>query len=702
MILMRLKQLPRDARDTLFNLLVIAWTILPHVGNLAWWCSALSGTLLLWRMQLAISGRPLPGRWVVGAVLVVAAGLTIWSERSLLGKDAGVTMLVVLMTLKSLELRGRRDAMVMFFLGFFLVLTHFFYSQSLLVALSMVLSVWGLLTALVLAHMPVGRPALLKVAALAARTALLGVPVMVVLFLLFPRVGPIWGIPQDAAGHTGLSGSMRLGAIASLANDDSVAMRLRFHDRVPEPQEMYFRGPVLSLFNGRDWQRLPYADTATAPSINNGNSSNGNDPELRLSGQPVHYEMTLEPSRLATLPLLEITPERRSSTPVLENLSARLRPDMEWATDQPITERLRFETRSWPQHEHGPLTMTAPLIAFLQLPDNHAPGVRAWALALGQSAALKGASASQLANAVLAHVRRDGFTYTLEPGLYGPDAIEEFWLSRKLGFCEHFAASFVFIMRSLQVPARVVTGYQGSDPEPVDGYHVVRQSHAHAWAEYWQAGTGWVRADPTAAVAPERIRMSRQLPPNRNLVETALNNVDPLMAARLRAGWEAMNNRWNQYVLNYSRGLQFDLLRQLGVQTPSWQDLLYALSGLLVVGAVVGALWALLDRGRQDPWLRLQRKVQDRLTHIGVTVQLHDAPRTRAAKVRAALGRQGQSVAEQLDGLDRLRYATQGTGVVRLAPGQSAKKWWAQFTNAVAAVATVDKNRPRPALVDRQ
>jgi protein-glutamine gamma-glutamyltransferase len=211
----------------------------------------------------------LPSRWVVGLILLLAGGLTFWSERSLLGKDAGVTMLVVLMTLKSLELRGRRDAMVMFFLGFFLVLTHFLYSQSLLVALSMVLSVWGLLTALVLAHMPVGRPALPKVAALAARTALLGAPVMVVLFLLFPRMGPLWGIPQDAAGQTGLSGSMRLGAIASLANDDSIALRVRFHGPVPEPQDMYFRGPVLSIFNGRDCVcRTPTTSAHPAATLN--------------------------------------------------------------------------------------------------------------------------------------------------------------------------------------------------------------------------------------------------------------------------------------------------------------------------------------------------------------------------------------------------------------------------------------------------
>ncbi|MEO8805106.1 MAG: transglutaminaseTgpA domain-containing protein, partial [Burkholderiaceae bacterium] len=163
--------LPREARDTLFLLGVIAWTVLPHASHLPLWCTLLTLVVLLWRVRLALNNAALPSRWVLAAVLLLAAALTFWSYRTLLGKEPGVTLAVVLMALKTLELRARRDAFVVFFLGFFLILTHFLYSQSLLVAGTMLVSVWGLLTALVLAHMPVGQPSLRQAGRLAARTA---------------------------------------------------------------------------------------------------------------------------------------------------------------------------------------------------------------------------------------------------------------------------------------------------------------------------------------------------------------------------------------------------------------------------------------------------------------------------------------------------------------------------------------------------
>ena len=173
------RQWPRDTRDTLFQLALITWIVAPHLGHLPLWCGLLTAVVLGWRAQLALSNGALPSRWQVGAVLLVAVGLTAWTERTLLGKEAGVTLLVVLMALKTLELRARRDAMVVFFLGFFLVLTHCLYSQSLLTALSMLVSTWGLLTALVLANMPVGRPSLRRAGTLAAKSALLGLPLMI-------------------------------------------------------------------------------------------------------------------------------------------------------------------------------------------------------------------------------------------------------------------------------------------------------------------------------------------------------------------------------------------------------------------------------------------------------------------------------------------------------------------------------------------
>ena len=662
------RHLPRDSRDTLFQLAVIGWTILPHFAHLAPWCIALTALMLLWRAQLALTNAPLPSRWAVAGVLMIAAALTLWTERTLFGKEAGVTMLVVLMALKTLELRARRDAMVVFFLGFFLVLTNFLYSQSLLTALAMLLSVWGLLTALVLAHMPVGKPPLRQASLLAVRAAVLGAPLMVALFLLFPRIGPLWGMPHDAAGKTGLSGTMQMGAMAAIANDDEIAFRIRFDGRVPPPEAMYFRGPVLTRFDGREWTRQPGSNAMT-PRLRS---------ELQLLGQPLRYEMTLEASRLALLPLLELTPDRIDAAPQLDGLSTWLRGDLQWQTERPVAERLRFQASAWLLHRHGPRQMTLPLREHVALPPDHNPRTLQWAADLRNRPNLAQADPRTLVAAVLKHLREGEYLYTLEPGTYGKHAVDEFWFDRKLGFCEHFAASVVVVLRAMDVPSRVVTGYQGTDPSPVDGYYIVRQSNAHAWVEYWQPGEGWLRLDPTATVSPNRIMRGTSLPPRQGLVADALGSVSPQLLARVRSALEAANNRWNQWVMNYSRGQQFRLLQSLGVASPTWQDLAIALISLLCAGSLAGAGWALWDRHRQDPWQRLQRRIQQRLAQLQVPVQPHEPPRTRAARVREHLGPSGEELALQLEALDRARYAQRGRPNV-------AHGWWKRFAALAAA-----------------
>ncbi|MEW6705868.1 MAG: DUF3488 and transglutaminase-like domain-containing protein [Pseudomonadota bacterium] len=661
------RHLPREARDTLFLLGVIGWTILPHGTHLPWWCSALAALVLLWRARLALDNAPLPSRWTVVTVLAVATGLTLLSERTLLGKEAGVTMLVLLMVLKTLELRARRDALVVFFLGFFLVLTNFLYSQSLAVAGAMLVSVWGLLTALVLAHMPVGQPSLRQAGLLAARAALLGAPVMVALFVLFPRIGPLWGLPQDAGARTGLSGTMRMGAVAAIANDDAVALRVRFEGTPPPPQTLYFRGPVLGAFDGIEWRRLE-------PSYANADANTG---ELRLLGEPVAYEMTVEPSRLNMLPLLQATP--RSDGPQVPGWRFFSSRDLQWTADRPLGERLRFSARAWPRFEQGPTEPRWGLREYLQLPAGHNPRMLAWAAALRNDPRHARADATQLAALLLQHIRSGGFTYTLGPGEYGRDAVDEFWFDRKLGFCEHYAAAFVVAMRAFGVPARIVTGYQGTDPVPLDGYWIVRQSHAHAWAEYWQPGRGWVHADPTAAVAPERIVRSQSLAPTRGLVAQAIDTMNPALLAQLRSGWELLNNRWNQWVLGYSSQQQFQLLQRLGVQAPSWTDLGLLIASLASGAALVGAGWAWWDRHRQDPWQRLLSRVRRRLQRLGLPAQGHEAPRSLAAAVRTRFGPPGEPLSRQLEALDLQRYGRDAA--LRPPPG-----WWSGFARAAAAL----------------
>ena len=652
---------PREMRDTLFTLLVIAWTVLPHLVRLPLWCGVLTGSVLLWRAGLTLLPGPLPPRWAVAAVLMIALVGTGWSEHTLLGREAGVTMLVMLMALKTLELRARRDAIVVFFLGFFLVLTLCLYSQSLLTALAMGVSTWGLLTALVLAQMPVGRPPLWRAAALAARSALWGLPLMAALFLLFPRFGPLWGLPQDGVGRTGLSGTLRLGGVAALASDESIAFRVRFDGGPPPSELLYFRGPVLTRFDGLEWRPGIFAGQRAGPGSPQAST-------LRLAGPALRYEMLLEPIRLALLPLLEATPDLPGSAPELPDWQPWQGPDLQWHTDRLVGERLQLRARAWTRFELGRDMNGAEARPALDLPPGDNPRTLAWAQEM--RARLGPADARTLSAALMAYIAQSPYVYTLSPGSYGSDAIDDFWLDRRQGFCEHFATAYVVVMRAMGVPARVVTGYQGADPPDADGYQAVRQSHAHAWAEYWAEGAGWLRADPTAAVAPERVRSSRPLLASPGLMTAALNTMSPDLAERLRRAWERVDSRWTQWVMGYSKTRQFELLRGLGVPHPDWSDLARLLGGLLAVLAGIGAAWAVWDRHRQDPWAALHLRLCARLQAAGVPALPHHPPATLAAAVRARHGSTGEPLAQTLDALDRRRYAPGGARL-------PAAGWWA-------------------------
>ncbi|MEO8525431.1 MAG: DUF3488 and transglutaminase-like domain-containing protein [Caldimonas sp.] len=639
------RRLPRETRDTLFLLAVIAWTVLPHVSHLPMWTTLLVAFVLAWRGQLALAGGALPGRWVLLAVLAFAIGLTFWSYHSLLGKEPGVTLAVALMALKTLELRARRDAFVVFFLGFFIILTHFLYSQSMPVAAAMLISIWGLLTALVLAHMPVGQPSLRQAAGLAARTALYGAPVMALLFVLFPRIGPLWGVPQDGISTTGLSNSMKMGSMAEVARDEAIAMRIRFEGRAPSPGEMYFRGPVLTRFDGSEWRPIGSAVAAAG--------ATSRLPDLKTQGPSIPYEVTLEPLRVASIPLLEATTNVVPS----DDFRAVAREDLQWLGERPVYERIRVKAEAHTRFMLGASRRTGDVLQSLELPPGFNPRTLAWTRALRNQPALRGAEASRFAQAILTHIRDGGYDYTLSPGEYGRDAIDEFWLDRKTGFCEHFAAAFVVIMRDAGFPARIVTGYQGTDQEPVDGYYIVRQSSAHAWAEYWQAGVGWVRADPTGAVAPDRIGRSNRLEARPGLVAGAFAAMSPELFASLRSSWEAINNRWNQWVLNYTRGQQLDVLKNIGFSAPSWEDLALLLIGALSTLALAGAAWAWFDRHRVDPWVRQLDRMKRALRSLGLPAAPHDAPRALASRVRERLGTAGEPLAAALDVLEAQRYS---------------------------------------------
>ena len=656
-MLSRLNKLPRDSRDTLFLLAVIVWVLLPQVSHIPLWCSGLAAGLIMWRGWLAVTQRPLPSRWWLLALLMLSVAATLITHKTMLGRDAGVTLIVLLLALKTLELRAKRDAFVVFFLSFFTLLTNFFFSQSLLTAAAMLLALLGLLTALVNAHMPVGRPPLLQAAKTAGWMALLGAPIMLVLFVLFPRLSPLWGIPGDAmSGRSGLSSTMQVGTIASLALDDSVAMRIQFEGRAPRQSDLYFRGPVLSTFDGQNWRPL----------------RSGLPPHMRASanlevqGPPVNYEVTLEPSQRPWLLLLDATP----SQPALSGFSASMTSELQWLVDSPITDLVRYTAQSYPDFRHGPPRAVAGLQDYLNLPAGFNPRTLQLAAEMRRDTRSTKTDAAPLVTAVLERLRSGGYTYTLEPGVYGEHSADEFWFDRKEGFCEHFASSFVILMRALDVPARIVTGYQGGERNAVDGFWTLRQSDAHAWAEVWLAGRGWVRVDPTAAVAPGRVGTLQRLQAPRGVIaEALLGNINPAFALNLRAVWEAVNNRWNQTVLNYTQSKQLNLLRNLGFKSPSWEDLLYLLIGIVVLTSLSGAAWTLWERHRQDPWLRLLASATARLQKSGIQIARNSPPRRMAEQLSTQFGLENRAVLAIFEWLLRLeaqRYAPPGSQRTRL------------------------------------
>ena len=616
----RLRQLPRDKADTLLLLAAALMVLAPHFGHLPLWTSGAVCAILLWRAMLTWRGRRMPSFWMLLPVSLAAMAGVYASYGSLLGRDPGVAMLALLLAFKLLEMRARRDLFVVVFLGFFVLLTNFFYSQSIPTALFMVATLIVLLTALQTFQYTGAVPPLAQRLHTSGRIFLLAAPLAVLLFIAFPRIqGPLWGMPGDAgSGRTGLSDSMAPGTLASLAQSDDVAFRVRFTDPAPAQHLLYWRSIVLGDYDGRTWTRVPRRRGPQRQEI-----------AVAMRGQPVRQEITMEASNQRWLSVLEL------GGPRVEMPGFRVRDseEMEYFTAEPVDRRARYTATSYPDYGLQLGAEPQALARWLELPAGFNP--RTLALARQLRLAAPGATAAQLSNQVLDKFRREPFSYTLQPPLGGRDLVDDFLFNSRAGFCEHYASAYVVLLRAMGVPARVVTGYQGGERNPVDDYFTVRQSDAHAWAEIWIQGQGWRRVDPTAAVAPERIarNLARALPAPAGFGFGPLfalqNDLDSWLA-RVRFRYAALNNAWNQYILDYNPEKQRNFLTELSAGLITWR------AGLAAVA--IAALLVLRRRWRQrrtvDPLEALYDAFSRRQARHGDGRLPHEGPAAYAARLR--------------------------------------------------------------------
>ena len=584
---------------------------LPLTPWLPWWLSAISGLALIWRSVLLWRRIPLPPIWIINLMAIAGSmGISV-HYRTLLGKDAGVALLALFMALKLFETKTVRDAYAVVFLGYFLVLSQFFYSQSIPVALMSLLTVVLLTATLITLNRPEARlPAAMRLATVMVAQA---IPFMLIFFVLFPRItGPLWGLPQESGiSRSGLSDTMTAGSISQLALSDAIAFRVRFTGPIPSQDSLYWRGPVLTDFDGHTW-------SIARPSI-------GTTLPYAIRGTAFFYEITLEPHQQYWLFALEL-PGTLPADSVIGS-------DYGVYSKKPIRERMRYALTSFPDTQPGAKETKRVLQEAIALPRDVNPQARALGEAL--STQYKGNTQGVVAN-MLVRYRNEPFTYTLAPPPLGHNDVDDFLFSTRRGFCEHFAASFVFVMRAAGIPSRVVTGYQGGEVNPVDGYLVIRQSDAHAWAEVWFDGKGWVRIDPTAAIAPNRVEKNLAAAvPQGDPVPMLLGSDHPwLRAARYRM--DAMINGWNQWVLGYDANRQRDLLQRLGMGSPDWQSMGAALmmfSGMLMLGLTA---WTLRQWQRSDPVLRQWQRFQRKMAKKGIARRSWEGPLDYAKRAISA------------------------------------------------------------------
>jgi transglutaminase-like putative cysteine protease len=598
---------PRDLIWLTVSLLIVT---APHAARAPWWLTLLALCLYGWRFYCTLNRAPLPSRWLVLA-FALAGMLGVWLEyRTLFGRQSGVTLLMLFAGLKLLESRTHRDAAVAAFLGYFLVITNFLYSQSIPTAAAMVVGLFAITATLVGFNAP-QRPARanLRSAALLLAHA---VPAALALFLFFPRVdGPLWGLPRDAySGMTGLSETMAPGNLSELAQSDAIAFRAAFAGEPPPPAARYWRGPVLWDFDGRTWSGAQGGFTRfTAP-----------------HGTGVYrYTVVLEPHNRLWLFALE------TAASVPDN--ARMSFDGQLNAATPVRSRLLYDMLSVTVPEGRSEEEPRWLERALRLPPGFNPRARALARQWREAAR---SDAEVLARA-LAFLQQGRYVYTLDPPLLGTNSVDEFLFDTREGFCEHFSSAFTFLMRAAGLPARVVTGYQGGELNGVDRILTVRQSDAHAWSEVYLRGRGWVRIDPTAAAMPTRVQsgLAQALPQSARLPLLLRPEMEWLRQVRSR--WEALAHRWNVWVLAYNPERQRELMLWLGLRSADWRSMTATLFTILGVLTLALLAWSLRHITRPDPVQKAWQAFCSKLAARGIERASHEGPRDYSARAARAL-----------------------------------------------------------------
>lgn len=619
-------QLPR--RSLLWLMGMLAVVVAPHLPHLPLWVLAVLAIALGWRYRVYQGRWAFPSR-LVRALLVLMAFIAVGIEfRTLNGLDPAVSLLVLAAGLKTMEMRVTRDYLVVCFVGYFLVAAQLLFEQEIPYALAAMACALMVTAALVARHQREPAPGFPHPLALATRLLAQALPLMLVLFVVFPRIAPLWALPQSkTAAKTGPGSTMSPGDVARLSGSSELAFRVTFDGPIPAQRDLYWRGLVLSEFDGRQWTPGSSAAWETELALQGARRIATRRLQHIASGRESRYEVILEPTNQPWTYVL--------GYPLEFDQSLRLGSDYRLMTGTPVSQRMAYRVRSDLDATLEPELGVMRRRAELQLPDGYNPRARAQALEWRAEAGNDLAYIER----VLDWFNREDFVYTLQPPLLGRDTVDEFLFGERRGFCEHYANAFVFLLRAAGVPARVVVGYQGGERNPYQDYLLVHHFDAHAWAEAWMEGRGWVRFDPTAAVSPERIESSLSEALGDEFLADSVLAMEryrgvPLLAI-IRMRWDLATYHWARLVLQYDTERQTALLtRMLGEISVMRLTLALLGCGGVVLLAVALSLFGLRPRTRRDPATVAYLRVCEELARSGLARRNGEGALAFLARVR--------------------------------------------------------------------
>lgn len=631
---LKLEQVPPFGRKLLWVIAGLALAVVPHVPHLAPWIVLLAVAAAALRVTAEIKQWALPPKWLRIVIAFGALLAVLGTYRTLNGVEAGTALLVVMAGMKLLETRTVRDLTVIVFLAYFALFSAFLYNQELLRLPYMLLAAWLLTATLMRIHQTTLTMPVREAVGLTGKMLLQALPLAILLFVFFPRLpGNFWSVPARTQATSGLDDELSPGDVSELSLSGAIAFRANFEGELPPPAERYWRGPVLHDFDGRTWRR---PRTLFVPQAV--------DPR----GPTYRYRITLEPHQRNWIFGLDVVTNwpgrvaRRTSD--FQLLSRR----------GPISTLTSFDLESVTQYSVESRLPTLMRKFDLHLPENRNPRSRV----LAQRLRAEASSDEAFVEAVLNRFREQNYYYTLEPPRLALDSVDDFLFNTQRGFCEHFASAFTVLARAANIPARVVTGYQGGEFNALGGYVIVRQSDAHAWSEVWLEGRGWVRVDPTAAVAPERIEQG---------IEAAMSASEPVpgrlirnspLLSQIRLAWDAANTFWNDQVVEFSDLQQRRLLDRIGIDNVGWESLGLALVATFVGFFVVLSLflaWRFRPRA-QDPVLQVYEQLCRKFAKVGLPRLPHEGPSDYIERIAADKPQVARELAEARTIYVNLRY----------------------------------------------